>query len=194
MTAARQPTSPPLTGSARPSRDSRPRTSPMALRCCQAPSGGRCRRSTRSPGASTTSATERCPFRRRSRRLTAARGSLADLAAGNAADAAATGDLVLVALRDAADRFPLPLAAFGELIDGCEADVRGVSYATFDELEHYCRCVAGSIGRLSLGVFGSTDPEAAAHAGRRARRRASADEHPARHPRGPRERQGVPAR
>jgi phytoene synthase len=95
--------------------------------------------------------------------LTAARGSLAGLAAGNAADAAATGDLVLVALRDAADRFELPLAAFGELIDGCEADVRGVSYASFEELEHYCRCVAGSIGRLSLGIFGSTDPEVAPH-------------------------------
>ncbi len=71
------------------------------------------------------------------------------------------GDLVLVALRDAANRFAIPLSAFGELIDGCEADVRGVSYATFDELEHYCRCVAGSIGRLSLGVFGTAEPEMA---------------------------------
>src|SRR6516225_5799589 len=67
------------------------------------------------------------------------------------------GDCVLIALRDAAARFPIPIAAFGELIDGCEADVRGVTYATFDELKHYCRCVAGSIGRLSLGVFGSRD-------------------------------------
>lgn len=67
------------------------------------------------------------------------------------------GDQVLIALRDAAARFPIPIAAFGELIDGCEADVRGVSYATFDDLKHYCRCVAGSIGRLSLGVFGSSD-------------------------------------
>jgi phytoene synthase len=81
-----------------------------------------------------------------------------ELAEGTAADAAATGDLVLIALRDTADRFPVPLAAFGELIDGCEADVRGVSYATFADLEHYCRCVAGSIGRLSLGIFGCADP------------------------------------
>ncbi len=90
--------------------------------------------------------------------LGAARASVAGLTAGTAADADATGDPVLVALRDAADRFAIPLAAFGELIDGCEADVRGVSYTTFEDLEHYCRCVAGSIGRLSLGVFGSTDP------------------------------------
>ena len=67
------------------------------------------------------------------------------------------GDEVLIALRDAAARFPIPIAAFGELIDGCEADVRGTSYATFDDLKHYCTCVAGSIGRLSLGVFGSSD-------------------------------------
>jgi 15-cis-phytoene synthase len=70
-------------------------------------------------------------------------------------------DLVLVALADAARRLPIPLRAFGELIDGCEADVRGTRYATFDDLEHYCRCVAGSIGRLSLGVFGSKDMAAA---------------------------------
>ena len=73
-----------------------------------------------------------------------------------------SGDPVLVALRDAAARFAIPLAAFGELIDGCEADVRGVSYATFADLEHYCRCVAGSIGRLSLGVFGTSEPDIAA--------------------------------
>ncbi|GAA4880585.1 presqualene diphosphate synthase HpnD [Saccharopolyspora cebuensis] len=66
-------------------------------------------------------------------------------------------DPVLLALADSAESMPLPMAAFDELIDGCEADVRGVTYRTFDELVHYCRCVAGSIGRLSLGVFGATD-------------------------------------
>jgi 15-cis-phytoene synthase len=74
----------------------------------------------------------------------------------------APGDLVLVALADAANRFDIPLAAFGELIDGCEADVRGTTYHTFDDLLHYCRCVAGSIGRLSLGVFGTADVATAA--------------------------------
>lgn len=62
-------------------------------------------------------------------------------------------DPVLVALAHASRRLPIPLHAFEELIDGCEADVRGTRYATFDDLVHYCRCVAGSIGRLSLGVF-----------------------------------------
>lgn len=62
-------------------------------------------------------------------------------------------DPVLVALADAAARLPIPLAALDELVDGCVADVRGTRYGTFTELVGYCRCVAGSIGRLSLGVF-----------------------------------------
>jgi phytoene synthase len=36
--------------------------------------------------------------------------------------------------------------------------VRGAVYETFDDLVVYCRRVAGSIGRLSLGVFGARDP------------------------------------
>jgi squalene synthase HpnD len=67
-------------------------------------------------------------------------------------------DPVLVALADAGARFPVPLAAFGELIDGCLADVNQASYETFDDLLWYCRCVAGSIGRLSLGIYGAKDP------------------------------------
>lgn len=62
-------------------------------------------------------------------------------------------DPVLVALSDAAHRLPIPLGAFGELVDGCEMDVRGRTYEDLDDLVEYCRCVAGSIGRLSLGVF-----------------------------------------
>ncbi|HET7173383.1 MAG TPA: squalene/phytoene synthase family protein [Nocardioidaceae bacterium] len=82
-------------------------------------------------------------------RLEALAGVRADLGAlGRRVD-----DPVLVALADAARRLPIPVPAFGELVDGCEADVRGRSYATFDDLVWYCRCVAGSIGRLSVGVY-----------------------------------------
>src|ERR1700689_3327014 len=42
-----------------------------------------------------------------------------------------TEDPLLVAVAAAALRFQLPLAAFDELIEGCEKDVRGTSYATF---------------------------------------------------------------
>jgi squalene synthase HpnD len=73
-----------------------------------------------------------------------------------------TDDPVLLALADTARNFPVPMAAFGELIDGCVADVRGTRYETFEDLHHYCRCVAGSIGRLSLGIFGTkADPDEA---------------------------------
>ena len=52
-------------------------------------------------------------------------------------------------------------ACFGEIIDGCEMDVIGTSYETIDDLVGYCRRVAGSVGRLSLAVFGSDDLEQA---------------------------------
>jgi phytoene synthase len=68
-------------------------------------------------------------------------------------------DPVLVALIDTGKRFPIPLEAFEELIDGCLADVNQAKYETFDDLLYYCRCVAGSIGRLSLGIYGPTNPE-----------------------------------
>jgi phytoene synthase len=78
---------------------------------------------------------------------------LSEARAGATAPAAHEDDPVLRALDDAARRLPIPLEAFGELVDGCEMDVRGTSYDTLDDLVEYCRCVAGSIGRLSLGVF-----------------------------------------
>ena len=62
--------------------------------------------------------------------------------------------------------------------------MRGVTYATFDDLLHYCRCVAGSIGRLSLGVFGSRDPAGAAPLADALGVGPAAHQHPARHPRG----------
>jgi 15-cis-phytoene synthase len=108
----------------------------------------------------------------------AKQAALADLRARLAALQGATpeesdDDPVLVAVADAARRFPIPLGAFDELVDGVEADVvaddeharTGVAsapYRTFDDLLWYCRCVAGSVGRLCLGVFGTrpgADPE-----------------------------------
>ncbi|MEU4895939.1 presqualene diphosphate synthase HpnD [Streptomyces sp. NPDC044780] len=64
-------------------------------------------------------------------------------------------DPVAVALSHAAHRFPIPLDALDELIDGVLMDVAGQTYETWDDLKVYCRCVAGAIGRLSLGVFGT---------------------------------------
>lgn len=71
-------------------------------------------------------------------------------------------DPVLSALAHASSLYPIPMDAFEDLLDGCEMDVRGQSYGTFEDLVVYCRRVAGSIGRLSLGVFGSENMEQAA--------------------------------
>ncbi|MEV4440810.1 presqualene diphosphate synthase HpnD [Streptomyces sp. NPDC049577] len=64
-------------------------------------------------------------------------------------------DPVAVALAHAVRRFPIPIGGLDELIDGVQMDVRGQTYETWDDLAVYCRCVAGAIGRLSLGVFGT---------------------------------------
>jgi phytoene synthase len=74
-------------------------------------------------------------------------------------------DPVLLAVADAARRLPVPLGAFEELLDGVRMDVLGRRYDTFSELEQYCRCVAGSVGRLCLSVFDSRpDPDAEMYA------------------------------
>ena len=103
------------------------------------------------------------PAAEKTAQLEAARGQVHALVArvnGAAADGATDDtDPVLVALADAGQHLPLPLEAFTELIDGCLADVNQATYQTFDDLLWYCRCVAGSIGRLSLGVYGPTQPE-----------------------------------
>jgi phytoene synthase len=71
-----------------------------------------------------------------------------------------SSDPVFVALADAARRRPIPLAAFDDLLDGARLDVEGGPVIdTFDDLERYARLVAGSIGRLALGVFDCSDRE-----------------------------------
>ncbi|MGH9115339.1 MAG: phytoene/squalene synthase family protein [Acidimicrobiales bacterium] len=70
-------------------------------------------------------------------------------------------DPVLVALSDVAARYPLPLDALDELVDGCEMDVSGTDYQTFEELVGYCRRVAGTVGRLSLSIYGTGSLERA---------------------------------
>ena len=80
------------------------------------------------------------------------------LAEGEVTDPA---DPVLVGVAHAAGRFPIPVAALHEIVQGCEQDVRGETYATMDDTVRYCRLVAGSVGRLSLGVFGARAPKRA---------------------------------
>ncbi len=83
---------------------------------------------------------------------------LANAPGGLPAGSVRPGDPVLAALADAAARFPLPIDALEELVDGCLWDLAGRRYQTFDQLVEYCRRVAGTIGRLSLAIYGSDDP------------------------------------
>lgn len=95
------------------------------------------------------------PLDEKSVRLEDTRALLGRIRAGGVAED--DTDPVAVALADAARRFPLPLEGLDELIDGVMMDVRGETYETWEDLAVYCRCVAGAIGRLSLGVFGTAN-------------------------------------
>jgi phytoene synthase len=59
-----------------------------------------------------------------------------------------------IALGDAVERFALPEECFLDLLAGIETDLRGGEFETFAELEHYCYCVASTIGLLVCGVRG----------------------------------------
>ena len=96
------------------------------------------------------------PPQEKTRQLEEARQQVKALVAAEQLD---DNDPVLAALIDTGKRFPVPLEAFEELIDGCLADVNQAKYETFDDLLYYCRCVAGSIGRLSLGIYGTAKQE-----------------------------------
>jgi phytoene synthase len=86
---------------------------------------------------------------------------LADARRDLAALGGDTDDPVLIALADATARYPIPHDALAELIDGVEMDVDGTTYDTFEDLVVYCRRVAGTVGRISLGIFGARDLDAA---------------------------------
>ena len=89
------------------------------------------------------------------RKLEALDGLHTAIGALERGDVADPDDPVLVAIAHAAARYPIPVAALHEIVEGCEQDVRGESYLTMDDTIRYCRLVAGSVGRLSLGVFGT---------------------------------------
>lgn len=62
------------------------------------------------------------------------------------------------ALRAMIARYPLPREAFEEIILGCEMDVAGTHYATWEALRLYCYRVASAVGLVSIEIFGCRDP------------------------------------
>ena len=101
-----------------------------------------------------------------------------------------SSDLVFFAVRDAVERYNIPLSLLDELIAGvtmdldqpandCHperakrvegpafsslaviaADQHPDTYATFDDLYHYCYLVASVVGLVCIRIFGYTDPRA----------------------------------
>jgi len=77
-----------------------------------------------------------------------------------------SSDLVFVAVRDATERYDIPLSLLDELVAGVTMDLNQNAtdapdtYATFDDLYHYCYLVASVVGLVSIRIFGYTNPRA----------------------------------
>ncbi|MGA3262428.1 MAG: phytoene/squalene synthase family protein [Terracidiphilus sp.] len=77
-----------------------------------------------------------------------------------------TADPVFVAVRDATERFGIPLGLLDELVAGVTMDLKKSSgdepdtYATFADLYRYCYLVASVVGLVCIRIFGYTDPRA----------------------------------
>lgn len=67
-------------------------------------------------------------------------------------------DPVVQALGDSIRRFNLPEAPFRGLIEGMAMDLHPMPYKTFADTRRYCERVAGTVGLLSLQIFGYRDP------------------------------------
>ncbi|WP_082869745.1 phytoene/squalene synthase family protein [Deinococcus puniceus] len=63
------------------------------------------------------------------------------------------------ALSWAAQTYPIPLSAFGELHEGLRMDLNGHSYQTMDDLTLYCRRVAGVVGFMIAPISGYSGGE-----------------------------------
>jgi phytoene synthase len=77
-----------------------------------------------------------------------------------------SSDLVFVAVRDAVERFGIPLNLLDELIAGVTMDLKQAAsdapdtYATFADLYRYCYLVASVVGLVCIRIFGYSDPRA----------------------------------
>jgi phytoene synthase len=77
-----------------------------------------------------------------------------------------TADPVFLAVRDATERFQIPLGLLDELVAGVTMDLEPAAsdapdtYATFNDLYRYCYLVASVVGLVCIRIFGYTDPRA----------------------------------
>jgi phytoene synthase len=74
-----------------------------------------------------------------------------------------TGDPVFLAVRDATERFAIPLSLLDELIAGVTMDIEHSAgdapdtYRTFADLYRYCYLVASVVGLVCIRIFGYRD-------------------------------------
>jgi phytoene synthase len=61
-------------------------------------------------------------------------------------------------------RFPMPLACFERIVEGCRQDLGPVRFADFAALRAYCERVASAVGLASIEIFGYTDARAREYA------------------------------
>jgi phytoene synthase len=77
-----------------------------------------------------------------------------------------TSNLVFLAVRDAVERFAIPLSLLDELVAGVTMDLDAAAnnapdtYATFADLYRYCYLVASVVGLVCIRIFGYTDSHA----------------------------------
>lgn len=64
------------------------------------------------------------------------------------------------ALRDAVVRFCIPVDLLDSAIDGQLLDMRQSHYHHFEELKHYCYCVASTVGIAALYIWGFREGDA----------------------------------
>jgi 15-cis-phytoene synthase len=83
-----------------------------------------------------------------------------------AASGSPTSDPVFFAVRDAVERFYIPLTLLDELVAGTTMDLENAAgdapdtYATFNDLYRYCYLVASVVGLVCIRIFGYTDSRA----------------------------------
>jgi phytoene synthase len=77
-----------------------------------------------------------------------------------------SSDPVFLAVRDATERYNIPLNLLDELVAGVTMDLDQAgsdapdTYATFDDLYRYCYLVASVVGLVCIRIFGYSDPGA----------------------------------
>ncbi len=77
-----------------------------------------------------------------------------------------SSDLVFLAVRDAVERFAIPLSLLDELVAGITMDLKPAetdapdTYAAFSDLYRYCYLVASVVGLVCIRIFGYQDQRA----------------------------------